>query len=315
MTTSQISADERARFERDGFVVFPGIVPAETLASVRAVFEATVERLARQWFDEGFVTDTADDEPFETRWSALRRQLPPRFPTSWRKVLVSPAVYALWQEPSILGRIRDLVGDEVFAHGVWNGRPREAGNAEVQRVGWHQDAHYYKAWNASDGKLVTVWIPLVAVDAQSGCLQFAPGSHRNGFVPPVRSSNGLLTVDDAALGDVEPFTATMKPGDAVFFTDLTIHRALDNVSDHVRWSIDIRFGEASPGIMSKTPRGYLCHSADPGNVESFDTWAQRYEYGLAELGEELDHANVSPDLDAETVAKLLHTSRSELEVF
>lgn len=73
----RLSEDDRARFDEDGFVVLRGIVPEETLAGVRQVFEATVDKLANQWRDEGFVTDTADDEPFERRFAVLREQLPP----------------------------------------------------------------------------------------------------------------------------------------------------------------------------------------------------------------------------------------------
>lgn len=313
MDNNHLTDVERAGIDEDGYVILRKVVPDSALAGVRAVFEATVDKLARQWREEGFVADTADGAPFETRFARLREQLPPRFPTSWRKILVSPAVYGLWQEPAILDRIRDLIGDEVFAHGVWNGRPREPGNTDVQRIGWHQDAHYYRDWNDDDGDLLTVWMPLVPVDAESGCLQVLPGSHRRGWIPPIRSANNLLTVADDDL-DGEPVTAVMEPGDALIFTDKTLHRALDNESDRVRWSIDIRFGQATPEIMSKTPRGYLCHSAvDPAAVESFATWEARYNYGLSELAEELERPPTT--LDVAEVAAQMGTSRSEFESF
>lgn len=309
-----LTDEEKARFEKDGYVILRDVVPAQRLEAVRQVFVDTVDKLAKQWRDEGFVTNTADDEPFERRFAVLREQLPPRFPTSWRRVLVSPAVYGLWQEPALLGRIRDLIGDEVFAHGVWNGRPREPGNVDVQRIGWHQDAHYYRDWNDDDGDLVTMWMPLVPVDVESGCLQILPGSHTRGWIPPVRSANNLHTVADEDLAGGTPVTAVMDPGDALLFTDKTLHRALDNNSDRVRWSIDIRFGQATPEVMSKTPRGYICHSAaDPSRVESYETWEARYDYGLAELAEELEKAPTT--LDVAEVAARMGTSRSELESF
>lgn len=309
----RLTAEEREQLGRDGFVVLRGIIPATALEAVRQVFEVTVDNLARQWREEGFVTDTADYESFERRFALLRAQLPPKFPTSWRKVLVSRAVYALWQEPALVDRVRDLIGDEVFAHGIWNGRPREPGHAEVQRIGWHQDAHYYRAWDPADGALLTVWMPLVPVDARNGCLQLMPGSHRRGWIEPERSLNGLWTVNDSELTGT-PHTASMAPGDALFFTDRTLHRALDNNSDGVRWSIDIRFGQATPAIMSKTPRGYICHSEqDPSRVETFEQWEARYDYGLNQLADELQKPESR--LTVEEVAAQLGTSRSELESF
>lgn len=311
-----LTADQLAAYERDGFVVVPGMVPLSTVDAVRTVFAAVVERLARTWFDEGFVTDTFDDEPFETRYARLREQLPPKFPTSWRKILVSPEVHALWRTPEILGRARSIVGDEVYAHGVWNGRPREP-HTSVQTIAWHQDAHYYKGWNGDDGKLLSVWMPLVPVDERHGCLQFMPGSHTRGWIERVRGTryNGLYTVPDAVLADFEPVSVPLQPGDAVLFSDTTLHQALPNEGEYVRWSIDIRFGQPTPEVIAKTPRGYWCFSAsDPSRVEDFETWAARYDYDEVGLDAEIENVQVA-QVDLDALARELGTSRSELEAF
>ncbi len=312
-----LSADQLAEFDEQGFIVLRGVVPTDVTNNLRDVFGALVDRLAKQWFDEGFVDATFEDLPFETRFAKLREQLPPRFATSWRKALVSRTVYDLWRQPQLLGPARSLVGDEVYAHGVWNGRPREP-NTPIQKVLWHQDAHYYKSWKDTDGPLISVWQPLVPVDERSGCLQLAAGSHRAGYLPRVRGFNRLFTVAPEALEGYPLVTAEMNPGDVLIFNDLTLHQGLDNKADFVRWSIDIRFGAATPEIISKTPRGYYCFSAtDPSRVEDYATWEARYDYDKVGLGEELEDVDPATynDVDLDAVADQLHTSRSELEVF
>jgi hypothetical protein len=310
---------ELADYEENGFVVLRGVVPEGARAPVVEAMERAVEKMARVWKDEGLIEDSCDDLPFEKRWAALRQQVPPKRPVSWRRVLVCPGVYELWQRPEILGRVRSIVGDEVYAHGIWNGRPREPGTAATQKINWHQDAHYYTSWEPGDGKLVSCWMPMVHVDERSGCLQFLAGSNRGGLAPRVRDPNMLFTVESSS---IEPYTAVSvptDPGDLIIFSDTTLHQALDNEADYVRWSIDIRFGEPTDGIVSKTPRGYYCFSAaDPTRVESYETWAKRYEYSLEELLEELEQRRDSPPrgpIDPDEAAKALGISRAELEVF
>lgn len=297
-------------YERDGFVVLRGLLPDEALAPVRDVFAAAVDRLAKDWVAEGFIPDACESEPFERRYAAIRAQHPARSPVSWRRILVSRPVYNLWQRPEILAPIRTLVGDEVFAHGIWNGRPREP-HQPIQTINWHQDAHYYKDWDASDGRLVTCWIPLVPVDERNGCLQVIRGSHTRGMAKPIREKTGLFTVDeDATAGDA--VSLPMDPGDVLLFSDVTMHRSLHNESDGVRWSIDIRFGQPAPEIMRKTKLGYRCFSAsDPSQVESFETWEAKYDYVFPP--EFFDPSRSPADLDA--IAKRIGVSRSELEVF
>ena len=309
-----LSDDEREQFLRDGYLVRRGVLDDARLEPLRQVFSRTVDQLARRWQDEGFVSDLHEDLPFDRRFAAIRAQLPAKFPTSWRRVLVSPEVYALWQQPELLGIARSVVGDEVYAHGVWNGRPREPHN-HVQKVLWHQDAHYYKAWDPTDGRLLTMWMPLVPVDAESGCLEVAPRSHTRGWIERTHGYNGLFTVPDHVLADFQGVAVNMDPGDVLIFSDTTLHQSLDNTSDRVRWSIDIRFAEATGEVISKTPRGYWCFSAsDPARVESYEEWASRYDYDRVGLDAELENAKFE-GIDLDRLARKLQISRTEFEVF
>lgn len=90
--------------------------------------------------------------------------------------------------------------------------------------------------------------------------------------------------------------------------------ALDNQSDYVRWSIDIRVAEPTPQIISKTPRGYYRFSAaDAARVEDYETSLDCYDYDKLGLNAELH-----PDLrrsDVEEQARQLGVSTSELQAF
>jgi phytanoyl-CoA hydroxylase len=300
-----LSEDQMRVFEDQGFLVLRGQLPDEVLSALDQAFTVAIDRFAQVWHAAGLVDDLAPDLPFDPRLRTLHAQFDESVPSAWRKILVTREVYGLWRRPEILGPVRSLVGDEVYAHGIWNGRPRLPDEHTAQ-VLWHQDAHYYRGWDATDGRLVSVWMPLVPVDRQSSCLEFAAGSHRLGRVDRHRAPNGLFTVSDQVLEGRPVVPAEMAPGDIVLFTDTTLHQSTRNVSGRIRWSLDIRFAEATPQLLAKDARGYRCHSAtDPGQVESFEVWAERYDYEPEVLVDELENfAGLDPQRMRRSLARV-----------
>lgn len=275
-----LTREEKDHFEEQGYLLLRGVLPSPTLASLREVFERAVEQQAQEWFEAGDITDKAEGLPFETRYARLREQVPTTFSNSWKRILVSRAVYRLWQQPELVSIMRSLIGDELYAHGTWNGRPRPP-RQPIATIDWHQDAHYYPRFERSDQPLISAWMPLVPVDETAGCLQVLPHSHQRGLLRAVKiERNGLVGVTDEDIAGLPPFSCVMEPGDVLLFSALTVHRALENHSDYVRWSIDIRYCDATnQAAVDKASHGYYCYNAeDPSRVESFETWAAQYDY-------------------------------------
>ena len=279
------SADELERYESDGYLVVRQVLSDQHLDPIRRVMERTVERQADEWYEQGLIADRCRDEPFERRYGALRAQLPPTFSNSWRRILVSPEIHAVWQYPPLVGLMRRLIGDELYASVIWNGRPR-APQQPVQTIDWHQDAHYMQEYDAAADRAVGAWLPLVPVDESSGCMQVIPGSHRNGLRPEIRvPRNNLLGLDESDLAGLHPVSCPMEPGDVLLFSELIYHRSVDNVSDRTRWSLDVRYFDAANTRLAakETQRyrgsGYYCYSAtDPARVTAYEPWAAAYDY-------------------------------------
>lgn len=77
----------------------------------------------------------------------------------------------------ILDAVEDVLGPDLLC---WNSAffIKEANNPAF--VTWHQDATY---WGLDPDDVVTAWVALSDAPAESGAMQFLPGSHRLGQLP------------------------------------------------------------------------------------------------------------------------------------
>ena len=99
---------------------------------------------------------------------------------------------------------------------------------------WHQDQYY---WPLDTEKTVTMWMPLVDIDANMGMLTFASGSHTQGPVFDYEiSDTSAAEFDRYVEAKAFPVTraATMQAGDATWHYGYTIHQAPGNQSDRMR---------------------------------------------------------------------------------
>lgn len=275
----ELTAADRLQFEDQGYLLLRQMLPASAQAAIRQVFMDVVDRQAREWLAQGRITNLCEDQPFERRYDALRQQYPVTFSNSWKRIIVSEALYRLWQEPQLLGIMRALLGDELYAHGTFNGRPRVAGQM-LQTIDWHQDAHYYKDWAAHRWNIISCWMPLVPVTEPTGCLQVIPEFHKLGLRPQAKlPRNNLVGLSEDDTRDRPVTTCDMAPGDILLFGPLMAHRATENQGPNVRWSIDIRYAALSDSVRQYSPEGYVCHSlANPAAVEPYAAWRAKFNY-------------------------------------
>ena len=67
----------------------------------------------------------------------------------------------------------------------------------------------------------------------------------------------------------------MEPGDVLIMHNLLWHRSLDNASDHVRWSIDLRYyPPTTPNAATLTgpfPRPWILCGGEPLTQEQWSS--------------------------------------------
>lgn len=122
------------------------------------------------------------------------------------------------ENEQLLSFLRDVAGPEfyLFENSLVY-KPQGADNA----VPWHQDFMYM----TGDPEKLIVWIALVDVDEENGCLYVIPGSHKNGVVPwsTKYGETHHRRTDMSAVNVNAAEPVMLQAGDVLVFHHLLLH--------------------------------------------------------------------------------------------
>jgi phytanoyl-CoA hydroxylase len=280
----RVSAADRAHYREHGFVVVRGAVPRELLARAQALIEPWVDASVASWRAGGKIAEAFERDDFGHRflsaWSAAGR---PHFRRSPNHFLINGPMYAFIREQTFLQLAEAVIGTpELSMHGIFNARPQLPEHADTMTP-WHQDSQYWdldygpESDAARTTHVVTMWMPLQDVDETSGTLQvmsrqdtgdvvFAPEAHDY-------ERTGFLRIAPADVARHTALPMRMSPGDILLFNQRTPHGAARNRSDHVRWSVDIRYEATATATVVGQKYGFVAQSpSDPATETSLAEW-------------------------------------------
>lgn len=272
---------QQRALREDGFVVLRDVVPRERVRAVLRRFGRLGDEMIATLRRDGATVVDADDVPDERRLAVATARCRPelaRLGRSWRREVIGDEIYALQTDPRLGEVAAAILGDEVYGHTVLNARPKLP-DQQLTTVPWHQDGAYFGPHYVGQ-RILTAWLPLVDVDERNGCMQVALGSHRYGLVSHhVESAEGgfLEITGGAPRADVVA-TCAMAPGDVLLFEQLMWHRSLPNVSDGVRWSVDLRFYGAGFDARESLPKPWIIRhpTLPPTSREEWLGWRDRF---------------------------------------
>jgi len=179
----KLTPEQRAQFERDGYLFFPGhFSPEET----KALTDAVPDLYSRR---EAFNVREKGSDAVRTNFAAH---------------LISEPFARLARHPRMVGPVMDLFDEEVYMH-QFKINGKMAFEGEVWQ--WHQD---YGTWLNDDlmptERAMNVAIFLDEVTEHNGPLMFIPGSHRKGVVDAkhdlTTTSYPLWTVDNELIAQL-----------------------------------------------------------------------------------------------------------------
>src|SRR5262249_12198560 len=135
----------------------------------------------------------------------------------------------------------------------------------------------------------TAWIPFLDANSINGCIQVVRGGHRKGKVMRHHLENNVgdpkswyLYIDEKDLPPGDIVTCTMNFGSVLFLNQLIPHRSTENLSDKVRWSVDLRWQDPKLPAGDEGGAGVIVmrKASDPSFQVDWDAWAgeQRKAY-------------------------------------
>lgn len=243
-----LSAGQVAQFDRDGFVVVPGLLGADGLARIVEEvdrFEQLSEEALRALPDQRHTIAEAGAITFTTHLVARSAPL--------RELSADPAVVAL---------CADLVGPDVRLY--WDQAVYKKPE-KPRRFPWHQDNGYTFV---EPQAYLTVWLALTDATSENGCPQVARGRHRLGtlghrYVDPL-GFECFSDPDDVAVAEV-------PAGGAVVFSSLTPHLTGPNTTASVRKAYILQYAPVGAVRLEGDPR-----RADPPARVACDAPERQY---------------------------------------
>ncbi len=278
-TLAAVTVPDLEHYRQQGYVLLRGVLPPSLLESVQNLFAQWVDVRAEEWKAAGLIEDLRADLPFDKRFNVLWLEAgQPDYHRSPRAELVrldARRTFDLLRHPALLDAAAALMKtDHLVSHGVWNMRPKCPG-ARHTDTPLHQDAQYFPD-QARTG-VMSAWFPLHAVDENRSCLEVSPGYDSGHLFDPDESSGtGFIGIRRKDSKDLPRQPIAMEPGDLLCFTDLTPHGATPNLTQVMRWSMDMRFAPAATALPAALERGFVARSPEPGDLTSFEDWHAKW---------------------------------------
>jgi len=228
----------RAQYERDGYLVFPQVLDAGTIALA--------------------------DEHVE--W--LRARRPDLRPESLHHWLMwdDPFWLRLVSDPRLLDLVEPLIGPDIalFAsHYIC--KP----GGDGLPVLWHQDGSY---WPLEPMEVITAWLAVDDSTPDNGCMRVLPGSHRGPRLAHRRHDREAVLhteIDPAELDTASAVDVVLPRGGVSLHHPWLVHGSNPNHSPLRRCGLTIRYIPATTRITQADWKSFLLRGRGREGVNTY----------------------------------------------
>ena len=248
----------KEHFDEFGYVVVEDVLDDDTIAAVEEDYIRLIDFHAPRWLEEGQIPELYSDLPYHQRAGKIVSYLndiefrwfdiafPQAKTPTGQFPNVSEAVFDILVHPRLLDCIEMLIGGEIVVNPIHHVRikpPETALKAAkpsglMKATGWHQDQGVARSI-ADETDMITAWVAITDATVDNGCLCVVPGSHKQGLTTHC-TTNGV-TIPDALIVQEAVTPVPVKRGGVLLMHRQTHHSSLQNKSDGIRWSFDLRY--------------------------------------------------------------------------
>lgn len=222
----------RRRAARDGYVFFRSLLPRDRVDAMCDHVLSVADDLG--WLD----ADAPPGSALSVAGVRLGAYDDPRWIAFLQRVLPHPSFAAVRGAPAVLAVLAAIFD-----------APPESDAGDLCRVVSSDDpahttvAHQDQFYLPGSTPRWSMWVPLDRCPLGLGPLAVLPGSHTRGLLPHTGDVAWRRAV--AVASDTGWAASDLEPGDAIFFSSLTVHRALPNTSGRrLRLSLTCRYRAA-----------------------------------------------------------------------
>jgi ectoine hydroxylase-related dioxygenase (phytanoyl-CoA dioxygenase family) len=230
-----------AFFHENGFLTLPAITTPDEVAALCDIYDHLFEIKAGR--------DSGDHLDLTTQDDGSQPEMLPQ--------ILNPSKYAPALVDTQLRRNAEAVAKQLLGHGAvfqFDHAIRKPARSGVDTP-WHQDEAYNDP--SMHYENLSIWIPLQEATLENGCMQFVPGSQKQGVIPhqPIGNDPKVIGLEVQDLSVVSNAVACeLAPGGATIHHCRTLHYTGPNTSAGPRRAYIVAFG--TPPVPRKDGRDF-----------------------------------------------------------
>lgn len=255
-TSYTITGDDRAAFQRDGYVHLRGVMSPAEMDEIDAVYQRFLHgEIAVVGKDFNDMT-TGEHGTDPSAYAIVNVMLPRRYFPDWQGNVFEQRAASIAEQ--LCGEGMTIDFDQLLA--------KSPGRSDAV-FGWHQDQAYWI--DTDDRRTATCWLAVDDSTLDNGCMQFLPGSHCEPVRPhhPLhgdRSASHTL-VTDLREGDVlRP--VPISRGDITVHNEGVLHGSGGNTSASSYRRAYIVALRSTSTVTEERRRGFTHSHNDAGEV-------------------------------------------------
>jgi len=238
MDSKQHLKTETSHFQRDGYLIVPGLASAETCQKILTEIEDALEPSLRgpAEFEVDVCYPGAPKDRFAKGANTPRRLL---------HAYARHSVFREWAANKI---IKDYLQSLMQKQNIMLSQSHH--NCIMTKypgfssmTSWHQDFRY---WSYDTASLVSVWLALGIENRENGSLSVIPGTHKKHFKRG-QLDRDLFLRDDLTENQTlidQAINLELKAGDVVFFHSQLFHAAGENQSENIKKALVFTYHDA-----------------------------------------------------------------------
>ena len=175
----------------------------------------------------------------------LKKKKPKRFGSFYDSIQKSLEIYSIMTDEKLISEVNSITKLKKENLSINGENIRiDLPNDKLHSLNWHQDRSYYFQ-NRDGNKGLVLWIPLINITKKIGPLKAYAKSHKLGFVSNYQKkiSNRQSSTQRIVSFDKKNFkflSLKVNCGDVILLNKNTIHASGKNISNLIRFSLQIR---------------------------------------------------------------------------